>query len=233
MTAEPGDQAAAVGGGRLRAAHADREQVIAVLKAAFVQGMLAKDEFDERVGQAFAARTYADLAAVTADLPAIPVTAQPAKPARVADGRPVVQPGKAAVVGTVLYAGVWSFALVPSWPTDVDGDPQAALIILLFVTTLIYLILLATAAGYAIAGWREKRSHGQLPRRPGPRAGGPASSRLPPADPDGQLPLADPGHQQIAEAAQRSRPGSSSPTRWSFRPGPQGWSTITITAVTP
>jgi hypothetical protein len=49
----PGDEVAAGAGGhgRLRAAHADREQVIGTLKAAFVQGMLAKDEFDARVGQ--------------------------------------------------------------------------------------------------------------------------------------------------------------------------------------
>jgi len=53
---------AAVGRGHLRASHADREQVIGTLKVAFVQGMLAKDEFDLRVGQAFAARTYAELA---------------------------------------------------------------------------------------------------------------------------------------------------------------------------
>jgi hypothetical protein len=39
------------GRGDLRASHADREQVIGTLKTAFVQGMLAKDEFDQRVGQ--------------------------------------------------------------------------------------------------------------------------------------------------------------------------------------
>ena len=72
MTAEPGNEmaAAAAGRGHLRASHADREQVIAMLKAAFVQGRLTKDELDARVGQPFAARTDADLAALTADLPA-------------------------------------------------------------------------------------------------------------------------------------------------------------------
>ena len=71
MTTGPGDEMAAAGGrGRLRASHADREQVISTLKAAFVQGRLTKDELDARVGQTLAARTYADLAAVTADLPA-------------------------------------------------------------------------------------------------------------------------------------------------------------------
>jgi hypothetical protein len=54
---------------RLRASHADREQVIEVLKVAFVQGRLTKDELDFRAAQAFAAKTYAELAGLTADLP--------------------------------------------------------------------------------------------------------------------------------------------------------------------
>jgi hypothetical protein len=63
------------GRGRLRASHADREQVIDLLKTAFVQGRLAKDEFEARVDRAFASRTYAELAAVTADIPAAPIAA--------------------------------------------------------------------------------------------------------------------------------------------------------------
>ena len=63
---------------RLRASHADREQVIDVLKVAFVQGRLTKDELDTRIGQAFFSQTYADLAAVTADLP--PRPAAPPRP---------------------------------------------------------------------------------------------------------------------------------------------------------
>ena len=75
---EPRDQMpAAVGRGHLRACHADREQVIGVLKAAFVQGRLGKHELNARVGQALAARTYADLAALTADLPAGLAAAEP------------------------------------------------------------------------------------------------------------------------------------------------------------
>ncbi len=51
--------------GQLRTSHADREQAIDVLKAAFVQGRLTKDEFDLRVSQVFASRTYAALDAQT------------------------------------------------------------------------------------------------------------------------------------------------------------------------
>jgi hypothetical protein len=51
-----------------RASDADREQVIGVLKAAFVQGRLTKDELDTRAGHALTAGSNADLAALTADL---------------------------------------------------------------------------------------------------------------------------------------------------------------------
>jgi hypothetical protein len=62
--------AAAPGRGRLRTSRADRDQVIAVLKAAFVQGRLTKDEFEARIDLALTSRTYAELALVTTDIPA-------------------------------------------------------------------------------------------------------------------------------------------------------------------
>jgi hypothetical protein len=55
---------------RLRVADVDRERTADVLRGAYVEGRLTQDELDARLGQAFAARTYADLAALTADLPA-------------------------------------------------------------------------------------------------------------------------------------------------------------------
>ena len=64
------DQGARAGRGHMRAAQADREQAITVLKAAYAQGRLTKDELEVRAGRAFASRTYAELAALTADIPA-------------------------------------------------------------------------------------------------------------------------------------------------------------------
>jgi hypothetical protein len=60
----------AAGRGRFRASDDDREQVIEDLKVAFVQGRLTRDELAERAGQALTSRTFADLAAVVADVPA-------------------------------------------------------------------------------------------------------------------------------------------------------------------
>ena len=80
MTTGPQDPAAAAGG-RLRAGHADREQAIETLKNAFVHGRLTRHELDARTGQALAARTYADLAALTADIPPVPAAPAAAGPA--------------------------------------------------------------------------------------------------------------------------------------------------------
>jgi hypothetical protein len=48
--------------------------VIGTLKNAFVQGRLTKDELDAQAGRALAARTRADLATLTADIPPGPTT---------------------------------------------------------------------------------------------------------------------------------------------------------------
>ena len=84
MSAGPGDEKAVAGVRRdhMRTSRADREQAVDALKLSFVQGRLTKDEFDARVGQALASRTYADLATVTADIPAWLVPAAPRRPER-------------------------------------------------------------------------------------------------------------------------------------------------------
>ena len=55
------------------ASAADRDRTIDVLKAAYGEGRLTKDEFDARSARTMAARRYGDLAAIVADLPAGPL----------------------------------------------------------------------------------------------------------------------------------------------------------------
>jgi hypothetical protein len=110
---EPRDQmTAALARAHLRACHADREQVIGVLQAAFVQGRLRKDELTARVGQALAARTNADLAALTSDLPAGLAAGEPSyQPARARAPLPVRAAAWLMCLGAVLTladaATVW------------------------------------------------------------------------------------------------------------------------------
>jgi tape measure domain-containing protein len=54
---------------QVRASDADRDAVIERLSRAFAQGRLTADEFEERVATACAARTMAELLALTRDLP--------------------------------------------------------------------------------------------------------------------------------------------------------------------
>lgn len=120
MIAGPGNSETAAASGRrgsLRASHADREQAIGILKAAFVQGMLGKDEFDVRVGQVLASLTYAELAAVTVGLAVEATAAQPPRTARAQGAgegdKPVLRPGHVAVAATASYAGAWAFTFLP------------------------------------------------------------------------------------------------------------------------
>ena len=53
----------------MRAAGADRERAVDVLKAGFTEGRLTQEEYNDRMGRAYAARTYAELLTLTADLP--------------------------------------------------------------------------------------------------------------------------------------------------------------------
>jgi len=65
---EPGNDLA-VDAGRDDLVPVYRWQVTSTLKAALGQGRLTEDEYDERVGQAAASQSRAELAALIADLP--------------------------------------------------------------------------------------------------------------------------------------------------------------------
>jgi DUF1707 SHOCT-like domain len=170
--AGPGEDRSAAnrqGRGDLRASQTEREQVIELLKAAFVADRLAKDEFDLRVGQAFAARTHAELAAVTDGLPAEPATAKPPMPVRAQIEPPVVRPGRVIAVATAVCAGVWMFGSFVPWPENSEGDPPHGVVLLVYLTTLIYLFVLAMTlwlgGAVIVQSWLRRRSAGTRARR--------------------------------------------------------------------
>jgi hypothetical protein len=59
---------------QLRVSDADRHRLVAELDRHTAAGRLDLDEYTDRVDQAFRARTYGELAAIVADLPAVPPT---------------------------------------------------------------------------------------------------------------------------------------------------------------
>jgi hypothetical protein len=160
----PGDEMAprARDHGHLRASDADRAQVIDDLKAAYVDGLVTKDEFDTRVSQALASRTHAELALVTADLPAGQQRPKPAPARGHALAAVNVRPGDRAIMASAVVAGV---ALVISVSAGPFASPAAFLLLLGAAgSAFVSLFLLRNR----MRGTRRaKRSGGQLPPQRG------------------------------------------------------------------
>jgi hypothetical protein len=66
------DTAGRVSAQDMRASHAERDQVVEILREAGTEGRLTPEEVDQRVAAALAARTLRDLATLTRDLPGQP-----------------------------------------------------------------------------------------------------------------------------------------------------------------
>jgi Domain of unknown function (DUF1707) len=150
--AQPGDGAA--GCEHLRASHADRERVIGMLETAFVAGLLSKDERDLGVDRALAARTYAELAAVTAGLRTQSAPTPP--PGRSA--RPLTRLENAAAWGVcgLIMTAVLTIVIVPS------GTTLGMAVITAGLTCAVFWPLAGIMMLAARHGWR------QLPARHGP-----------------------------------------------------------------
>jgi Domain of unknown function (DUF1707) len=153
-----GDEMAAAGRGRMLASDADREQVIGTLKVAFVQGRLTKDELDLRVGQAFTARTYAELAVVTADIPESAAAQPPRKLAGARGWPPMNSSAKTAVAvitaATMVTVALWLIA----WFAG-----NGALLAGAILATGIDLVILCAAGATLFETRHQKRSGGALP----------------------------------------------------------------------
>jgi Domain of unknown function (DUF1707) len=170
--AGPGDEMAAAEGRNrddLRASHADREQVIGALTAAFVQGRLTEDELDARAGQVYASRTYAELDGVTADIPAEPTGARsPRDPWRATK-----------IVWRVVYAiiapGLVTLILIP-------GGPRTTVADVVILATVVYFVFWVLGVCLMVGSRQEKRSGGQLPPRSAPGALAEAPAMTGPGD---------------------------------------------------
>jgi hypothetical protein len=103
--------------GHLRASDADREQVVDILKAAFVQGRLNIDELGLRAGQALVSRTYDELSATIDDIPVPPLAppppSRPARPAGLASSRVPEPPAR---MPASAKAVVWAACVIVSVP---------------------------------------------------------------------------------------------------------------------
>ena len=166
--AGPGDEMAAGAAGRrpIRASHTDRERAIEALKDAFVQGRLTKNELDERVGRALAARAWAELAALTADIPAARAPSTPARP--LVPARPRLLARATAGAGGCLAlaaAAVWASFILDPGGAGADRT-WAGLMLLLAQYALIAGVWMLWS--WVVTSVQQRRSGRPLPPRPGP-----------------------------------------------------------------
>ena len=145
--------------GHLLASDADREQVVEILTAAFVQGRLTIDELRQRAGQALASRTYAELAATITDIPVPPLRAPPAaRPARAPAVTPALPPGRMpAGAKAVVWVACVIVALPAVWAAFVTYYGGFLILFLLAFTGLTVTIgtttdKIGTAPGRKAAG---------------------------------------------------------------------------------
>jgi hypothetical protein len=133
------------------ASPADREQVIDTLKVAYVQDRLTKDEFDTRIGQALASRTYAELAVVTADLPAGLAGTRPSRrPSR----RPLSNAARWGASGFITPAIVTAaFAL-----TSLHANSGS--VVVAFVAALVYFVVWLSAGADMLWQWHSMSQPG-------------------------------------------------------------------------
>ncbi|MEY9845734.1 DUF1707 and DUF4190 domain-containing protein [Streptacidiphilus sp. MAP5-3] len=92
----------------MRAAQADRERTVDVLKAAFAEGRLSSEEYSDRVGAAQSAQTYGQLAALVQDLPVGPMPTPMSSPLPSAFTAPPALP--------YAYPGPPQAYAPPYWP---------------------------------------------------------------------------------------------------------------------
>jgi hypothetical protein len=172
---------------RFRVGHADREQAVETLKDAFVRGRLTKGEFDTRAGQALTARTRADLAPLTSDIP--PAAARPASPAHPvqlvhppapAPLRPLTRAAARSGVFLVIAAAAVRIAfLLDPGPNGPPGHPPAwdAPSLYLLIAFAAAVTALGILAFGVITAAEQRRSRGQRPARPGLSGHAPVDER--------------------------------------------------------
>ena len=92
-----------------------------------------------------------------------------------------MRPGPLITVATAVCAGVWMFGFLVPWPTDPEGDPPHGVVLLVYLTTFIYLFILAMTlwlgGAVLVQSWLKRRSGGARVRRREP--GRPAGRRGP------------------------------------------------------
>ena len=138
--------------GDLRAGDADRERVAERLRAALDEGRLNLYEYDDRLREAYAAKTYGELDALLADLPGVTPVSQSQVATR-AGTRPA---GSAFIQGEIIPADGHYPSATAQWISAVWGSWARAVAICVLIwgaTSLLNTELLYFWPGWVAGPW--------------------------------------------------------------------------------
>ena len=121
----------------MRASDADRERIVSLLHTAATEGRIGSDELEQRVSVALKARTYGELDALIADIPASRASTRSRR------DRPI----PARVGGVAARGGGWALAAVRANPwLLIVMVPAIAATFALMVTVLVMWTLVIVAS---------------------------------------------------------------------------------------
>jgi len=117
----------------MRASDADRERVVERLRTALNEGRLDLGEYDERMQQAYSAKTYGDLDGLLTDLPAgqhpVPASAEMEPKPKNPTGEWIVNQWRGWVPVPIVLTAIWAVSgFGDYWPGWVIGIWAAALL---------------------------------------------------------------------------------------------------------
>jgi ferric-dicitrate binding protein FerR (iron transport regulator) len=98
----------------MRASDQDRESAAELLRQAYIEGRLSREELDERAAAVYSATTWGDLRDLTADLP--PAPARTGLPADIVASRRAPRSTQRRVAGKMIWTVVLPLAAGLAWP---------------------------------------------------------------------------------------------------------------------
>jgi hypothetical protein len=139
----------------LRASDSDRDQVAEQLHRATVEGRLDPDELEERLDALYSSRTYGELDALVADLPAPAVP--PSRPrSGIPRWAPVAAAGMALLLILGMFTSVHRTASVAGrqqqfrWPSQFGPPPHHALFVTAPIAGVVTILVIGAAVGWLL-----------------------------------------------------------------------------------
>jgi Domain of unknown function (DUF1707) len=121
---------------RMRASDQDRESAAELLREAYVEGRLSREELGERAAAVYSAATWGELRDLTADLP-LPAT-RTGLPSDIVASRRGPRSAERRLAGQLIWTFVFALAAGLAWPFS----PVAVLLATIVISTALLMGLL-------------------------------------------------------------------------------------------